>query len=95
MSRKNRISIKMGYSTDNATYEEAKDSAWRESARGSIVLTGVVESYDGTTKIAYIKHRSGEIVKALNLSGVGLSGGDDVSYMLDDTGDYAVLGKKP
>ena len=95
MRRKNKVSIAMGYTTDNPNEDVGRDSWWKESARGSVVLTGVVESYDGTTKIAYIIHRAGEIVKALNLSGVSVTAGDDVSYMLDDTGDYAILGKKP
>jgi hypothetical protein len=93
--RRNKITIRNGFARSNPTEELSQESWWVESTRGSIVLTGTVESYNGTSKIAYVNHRAGETVKALNLSGVSLSNGDEVSYMLDDTGDYAVLGKKP
>lgn len=95
MNERNKIRFKGGYATNDPLFYQQQDAGYRESTRGSIVLSGVVDAYNGTTQEAFVDHRSGETVKAYNRSGFSLIAGDKVMYMLDDGGEYTIIGVEP
>jgi hypothetical protein len=72
-----------------------REPDYPETTAGSVVLLGVVSSYDTATKIAYVLDSSNALVAADNFSGFALSAGRAVAYLLNGAGAYTIVGVKP
>ena len=90
--RRDRNIVDFSEAEDNPEKELQFAEETRQPAKDAKVLVGIVSAYDGTNKIATVKQTDGSFVSTKNYSGFNIVIDSPVAYMLDERGEYTILG---
>lgn len=93
--RQDRNTVSFGAAEEDPQEKIRREPDYPETTQGSVVLLGTVDSYDATTKIAYVTGSTNAVVQADNFSGFALSTGRLVAYLLNGYGTYTIVGVRP